>query len=114
MQYEFKQELEQMRHMIERGWCQGGVLAKNNLGHACSPHSDKTTEFSLRGALSYITPEVISPVTRHKMLDSLILNEIPFPSHSLESFNDSPSTTKEDVLAVLDRAIAANQPKGNT
>lgn len=101
--------LIQARERIEKkGWCQGAV-AKDSDGEEVGAKDPKAVAYCIIGAVQAVTP----PTTPDLEDSAFVSLEDWLPSVAgdnymgLAFFNDRPRTTKADVVAVFDRAIAA-------
>jgi hypothetical protein len=99
--------LTQARSMVENGWAKGHYT--DGLGAYCLAGAINIAagEMSdLNGAIVYTH----CPLAVKKLaLDARVhVSEcLPSPFISIPQFNDDTYTTREDVLAVLDKAISA-------
>lgn len=93
--------LKAARALIEHGWCKFWL------------HEPGTDNYCARGAVQHITyattpypqsftAQVIGYLDR-AVIDDIYLGGL----HAIEAYNDHQDTTKENVLAVFDRAIDA-------
>lgn len=99
--------LESAKAIVEAGWTQGS-------------HTDGRGAYCLRAAVGLASGHMI-PVGEEMVYSSLdktllvkdtdachaVCEHLPHPFESIPRFNDDPRTTKADVLAVLDKAIAS-------
>lgn len=87
------------RERITTGWCRF-ALAKDGAGRLVGPDSPNAQSFCVMGA-----------VIRRPMGGNAIvaLMEARKDGRGLPCFNNSPTTTHADVLALFDRAIAARR-----
>ncbi len=95
------------RARIERGWCQGTYARDDDGVQVYAEDLDYPgLSFCALGAIG-------EQISRCEGAALILANHIPkdrrYPlnARSVSWFNDDPSTTKEDVLALYDRAIAA-------
>lgn len=91
--------LGEVRARIEKGWCQG-EWALDAHGATTYEGSQRAASWCLSGACANVACE--QGVRR-------ILSRVVWPESgttSLVHFNDHVATCKEDVLAVIDKAIA--------
>jgi hypothetical protein len=97
MSSELKQNLIAARARIEAGWCK----------HIC--HDPHANAYCIAGALLIqLIPPWLEETPEHKALRAAIPDGHPKNDYSdLARFNDHRTTTKADVLALIDRAIAA-------
>ena len=102
-----KMVLEQAKRTVNAGWCQG-------------EYTDGQGSYCLKGAIGLAAGvlEDIDGHMRYKCLDlpelrvdriayDLVVKHLPEPFESIPTYNDHPGTTKNDVLAVLDKAITS-------
>lgn len=82
-----KKQLQVARDLIHNGWVKGALEITNPAGGKC---------YCLSGALAAAN----APQAAWNKVKEVI------PGGQIVSFNDAPATTKDDVLKVLDRAIA--------
>lgn len=95
--------LQEARKKLEAGWCQGRSLrVKGN----------DQVEYCLSGAIYYSLPStlLLSIDAQHRLL-LVVLGLLVRANPELETYyfptwNDDPQRTKEQVLQVVDRAIA--------
>lgn len=122
--------LLEVRHLIEKGWCQY-ELAEDAYGRPCHPLSDEAVCYCLDGALScvYVKKYYVSTSLYvsliYKEAKELLKNSIILykykgdkpPNYSEEfisdiaSFNDTVKDVSE-VLKVIDMAIEAEEKRG--
>lgn len=98
--------LETAKKLVSRGWTQhsltdghGAYCLKGAIGIASG------RMFDIGGEVIYtrsLTNEALG-----QFLMRLVASHLPEPFESIPAFNDQPDTTVDDVLAVLDKAIAA-------
>lgn len=104
-------KLKEARALIERGWCQGAD-AMTASGRSVFPEHGGAERWCAGGACAAAAKdrEIERPIFR-TMLDSL-LRAIPEHRPMTVSFwNDEPGRTQAEVLALFDRAIAAEEAK---
>lgn len=112
-----KKVLTEARGLVERGWCK----------HASS---DGKGNFCLRGAVEYAAGVKVLLGNNHlafprlnndlpRLMESakaytrdfnaiqIVREHLPQGHDCVVLYNDDPTTTKDDVLAVLDKAICA-------
>lgn len=90
--------LIEARALVEKGWCQG-YQAKDETGACVSHESAKARSFCAYGACWRAEGTVSGPA-------SMALRRA-FGSLGVGTWNDAPDRTQADVLALFDRAIAA-------
>jgi hypothetical protein len=91
---------EARRLIAEVGWTQG-AYARDAVGTTISPAREDATCFCMEGALRRASRDRgLFDAAEGVILDKC--GELTIPS-----FNDAPDRTKDEVLSVLDRAIAA-------
>lgn len=103
--------LKQARALIEqpKAWARGD-MSTDRFGHQVPLHSREACRFCLYGALLRVLgmrSDDALPISVTSAVRRAILRR-PYVRHEMHivSFNDWPRTTHEDVLAVLDGAIA--------
>lgn len=100
------------RSCVERGWTQH-VAARDANGMEVNDIDDVAVEFCITGAVGlaahqhYIDHRVGEWTLRVAALDRLKEAGAILPSESLHDWNDDSSRTKEQVLALFDKALAA-------
>lgn len=95
-----KQVLIEARRLIaEKGWTQG-VNARNSKGRVVKPTYKGAVCFCIYGALGRVVEE-LSEV--HDEAVALLEHEVQ--PKFVSEWNDTPGRTREEVLAVFDRAI---------
>lgn len=95
--------LKRAKSLIEdKGWTQG-ALARNRAGAHVCPTEHTAKSFCMLGACYAANPH---PAYMANATDELLM-ALPKPYFEVEAFNDAPGRTKEEVLAVFDKAIAA-------
>jgi len=92
--------LKDVRSLIETGWTVV-ALARDATGAQCNPTSHKATSWSLTGA---IQKAVRTPFASALVYYSLH-RALPSGTKTVREFNDAPERTKEEILALIDRAI---------
>jgi hypothetical protein len=98
--------LTRARELIEKGYCKG-LYAVNKKGRTVSVSSRAACAWCLEGAA--YQAEIEHAVTRgHPQLIPLLESHLPqeHRGKTVSAWNDEPTTTQSDVLALLDRAIA--------
>ncbi len=93
-----KELLLQARAKIEKGWCKGAE-AKDEGGRSVPPDSAEAVAFCIFGA----TPGAALPPLRTAL--RVRLGRPPWDPASLADYNDGPWRTKEEILALVDKAI---------
>lgn len=95
------QILTNTKARINSGWCQN-YWAKDEKGHCCSYENPNACSFCINGAVlkSRTSPDIdVYDVFRH------IRRAGNIPSMGIPLWNDNPNRTKEEVIALLDKAI---------
>ena len=92
------EELKAARQLIEQGWCKG-VFAQNNHYLPVDCKSEEACRFCALGALRRVS-YWFDLRSEQALAEAL-------GTHKIGEWNDDPARTKEDVLAVYDKAIAA-------
>ncbi len=108
--------LELLRVARERlaspeGWTRE-VYARNASGERVPFSSPDACSFCVRGAVLVVSKGV--GVLTYSNTIAALLKALPSPWRETElmsDFNDAPTTTRADVLALFDRAIAALESK---
>ena len=93
--------LKEVRGLIESGWTVV-ALARDATGAQCNPTSHKATSWSLYGA---IQKAVRSPFASALVVYNSLHRALPSGTKTVREFNDAPDRTREEILAVIDRAI---------
>lgn len=93
------------RKLIERGWCKGAwaIRGHEKLNFWDVPADAEDCRFCLRGAVGFAFLD--SPQLTHAV--NLLWDAMPYEWGGPVEFNDRADTTRDDVLRVLDKAIAA-------
>lgn len=105
------------RNLLEKGWCQN-YLAKDADGKSLEDEtSPRAVSFCIYGALGRASFDLYGEITTEDIYTTMntpnyndavyILR--PFVKHGGAHFNDDHNTTKEMVLAVVDKCIEAAQ-----
>lgn len=113
-----KDTLTAARELVERGWHQGNntdghgnYCLRAAVGLASGAMRDYrglvTFSYISRGAPAALHAEYLQQVVTENKAINLVTKCLPEPFTSVPIYNDDPSTTKEDVLAVLDKAISS-------
>ena len=112
--------LDRMIELLEQGWCQG-TMARDADGVRTHASDDEASSWCLRGAVSRATYELLlgydgRPMSQRQTfvfgVDGVyprvhrLLDEVAAPLDPV-SFNDDPSTSREDVLLLVKRAREA-------
>jgi len=84
------------------------AYAKNAAGLPCYAGSDEAVSWCLEGALyrveaNKIVPPFVRPAAQSALIKSARKR---FSFHTLSGFNDAATTTHDDILWVLDDALA--------
>lgn len=102
-----KEVLIRGRARLEKGWCQG-ASARDENGYTVGANLPVATSFCIFGALTYEdrydgtldARQLVREVLGAKLGDGAIA-----------TYNDAPGRTKEEVLALVDKAIALAEEK---
>lgn len=101
-----REALEATQVLIARGWNQhaltdgkGAYCLKGAIGIATG------AMFDIGGEVIYTKSLTSASLCQYLM--GVVASQLPEPFESIPAFNDQPDTTRDDVLAVLDKAIAA-------
>ena len=89
------EKLKQARSLIERGWCRG-AYARDVESESVDIASPRACSWCLDGALKAVSVDYETNKIVNRFTDGM----------GLWAFNDAVAKGKEDVLAILDRAIA--------
>lgn len=89
------QQLQEARALIAQGWCQGQMR---------TVHPDGSQSYCLVGAAFAATPNRIERWALYRLLAQHLPDGFG-RFGDVACFNDSPSTTQADALAVFDRAL---------
>ena len=95
--------LTRARDLIQQGWCQGDY-AQYEDGSLASVGNPEACKWSITGA----TYTVLLECSRTDLLPRIngyLHGFLPLGINYPEDYNDLPTTTQADVLALLDRAI---------
>jgi hypothetical protein len=92
--------LQQAKVRIERGWTQGW-FARDSNGSRVEIGSDRATCFCISGAIYNKGTDILELVKARYFLSRVL----PRRFDNIVEFNDNESTTKEDVINLLDKAI---------
>lgn len=92
------------RARIARGWCRFS-LAENSQGHSCDPEGLQAVAWCALGGLMHDSHWGFSTA-----FDSLAAM---LGSSHLADWNNQPHRTQADVLALYDKAIAAEEAKAH-
>lgn len=95
-----KEDLIKARAKIEAGWCQG-AFARDKDQHPADALSVEAVSFCVIGAVLACTDDHIRAL--HLLLRVLNADG---SAGCLSTFNDAPSRTKDEVLALFDKTIA--------
>ena len=97
------------RERIARGWTQGATARVEAWGLVVVPQSPQATCWCAVGALESAT-RYLSDAGDALMALRKVLPRGKW-GRDVSHFNDAPSTTQADVLALFDRAIAAEEAR---
>ena len=109
--------LQEARVIIDGGWCQG-YWAKDENGEAVESYSKEACDFCLSAAMMRAKASWDSSHRMRSLVEESIKLCYPRTFHRVNNihnadlivhFNDGRHRTKENVLRVLDRAIALNE-----
>lgn len=92
--------LKAAKALLQCGWTQG-VGARTSAGVAVGSHNPLATRFCALGALARTTPSHAHYCTVRNVLEQ----HLPPGTPGVMSYNDVPTTTYADILALFDRAI---------
>lgn len=102
-----KDVLVEARALVEQGWAKGYYT--DGLGSYCVAGAINLAAGEMRdlnGAIVY-APHNMATKKLALIARLTACDHLPQPFESLQIFNDDPDTTKADVLAVLEKAIAS-------
>jgi hypothetical protein len=100
---EVVEKLQEARALIERGWCKF-ASAKTAHGNHVDPTSEYAVSWCAYGAITRVEPD-----SNEAFVALLMRLELPAEwddENAIGDYNDDVRTTKEDILALFDRAIA--------
>jgi hypothetical protein len=104
------QILKNARNLLKKkGWTQG-ANACNERGTEVGYTAENAATFCARGAVWHVDEGNDEAATRALAL----LSSCTISNLGLISWNDSPGRTKEEVLALFDRAIEKAEKEGHT
>ena len=105
-----KEILAQARHLLQKpqSWSQG-AFAYNEGDHSVSFNDASACSFCLEGAIRRVAKRGRAPENNLERALLLVRAIIHVPGNypSIQGWNDRATTRHSDVLAVLDKAIAA-------
>lgn len=93
--------LRKVKRIIARGWTRN-TLARDARGRPVSPYGRKGVRFCLLGACYHVTPYGVTPTVAN-----LFAKEMG--RFGIIRWNDYVAKSKSDVLALIDKAIAAQK-----
>ena len=96
--------LQATRNKIAIGWSRG-FTAETSGGLGCSPHSPNAARWSLPGAIHCVADDKIYLVEEMGQVLRGVLRQHTGWNSSLFQWNERKTTTKDDVLELLDMAI---------
>lgn len=85
--------------LIEKGWAQG-FYARDAAGEVVSVEDPTACSFCAMGALVYVTQEASRETSR----SAFNAMERAVSDGNIARYNDAPERTKEEVLALFDKA----------
>lgn len=105
-----KQVLQQARAILERGWHHGNLT--DHCGNVCMKAAVQIAagECYMRqedGAVVYTDTDDFFTTKLTQLSMETVARQLPEPFKSIPTYNDYCDTTKDDVLAVMDKAIAS-------
>ncbi len=103
-----KEDLIKAREKIEKGWCQG-VNARDAQGEPTLAEYSGAVQFCVMGALIAVCGHYC-PVHLSLFCRTLQGRDHPW---TVNAYNDHPSRTQEEVLALFDKAIALAEKEGD-
>lgn len=110
--------LEGAKAIVDKGWCQGESTDGNGsyclraaLGIASGHMVDNNGVVGFVRIPADATPTVHAQNLHRSATEMAavekVIGSLPEPFQSIPVYNDDPSTTKQDILAVLDKAISS-------
>lgn len=103
--------LIEARRLIAAGWCQGG-FARCDAG-GCKIDDPAATHFCIVGALRAAGYRVTRGAPNRTLAAELLVSQamtgLEIYAVNLVLWNDRPGRTQEEVLALLDRALARQE-----
>lgn len=108
---ELKSKLVEVRRVLEKGWCQHH-RAETFSGEVVPPDDKNAVRFCIMGAVDRVVTDRDENREVLRLLHKLLPGTGPF-MQSIVDFNDDSATSVDDVLALVDKAIAAcDSPPG--
>jgi hypothetical protein len=107
MNHQLLQDLKAVRELISdpKNWIRGD-LAVDLQNTPVDPEAPEACKFCLMGAILRVSPRP-GVIVRASPLIDIIYRFLPESNYKqITKFNDDPMTTHQNVLAVLDQAIA--------
>jgi len=100
--------LTRIKARLQKGWIKGRI-AENEYGEGVSPEDPRAIVWCLKGAILAET----QTVEEYQNCSIILRRGMPpqYSSWNLTAFNDCPYVGLKDVLALVDRAIAAEEKK---
>lgn len=95
-----------IREIIKKGWCQG-VSALDSDGNEVHPYSGFAVEWCLSGAIEcylHSPSEALDVTYALRSAGEIVLEDISL-------WNDDERRTKEEVIALIDKAIEIEEKK---
>lgn len=104
--------------LVESGWCQGestdgrgNYCLRAALGIAAGVMQDVDGNVGFVKIPAEATPTAHAQHLHRSVTEmaatEMVLGSLPEPFQSIPVYNDDPSTTKHDILNVLDKAISS-------
>lgn len=99
-------KLKQVRKLIVAGWCKG-AHAKTKYSKLTNLNAKNAAKFCLSGACKKVAKvEHYTPLRSISFARPIIDVVNHYTVYTVPQFNDLHSTTKKDILNVIDKAIA--------
>lgn len=104
-----KEFLQKAKDFLEKGWTKG-VMARDSRCREIHAGSESATCWCILGALCATRESLKSTWTQQFTVERILERELSKMGHcEIADFNDALMRTKEEVLALLDKAIEAAQ-----
>jgi len=102
--------LKETRSLLAKGWYQG-FLARTSSGREVFPQDREATQFCILGAIGRAEYNLGVSCRVGDVCERFVIEHGNIPRfgsvyRTLTSWNDAPTTTQQDVLDAVDRAIA--------
>jgi len=94
---------EAKRLIEEKGWTQG-TYARDSRGEACDWNGATALCFCAEGAM-FAAAEALRADAGAECAAGFLIEQVT-PAPSIVAYNDQPGRSREDVIAIFDKAIA--------